>query len=267
MAKRGRPRYPDILTPREWEVLALLREGLSNDGIAGRLDITERTAKYHVSEILGKLGLTSRDEAAAWQPEERPWWLAAAAPFAFFWRKVSLGWLSPATAAVLAVVVATGVGLLVLGLVRTQGDEVAVISEPGVYLVRPDGSGLRRLPSAGRSLDGFAWAPSGNRFALAPACGAEHELLIGAADVDELEQVASLPGSGYLYWSPKEDAIAVGLRRSDDGAGGVFLVDIASGEINTVEGAQRFGGWSHDGRRLLIRSELMTPIVDVAAAH
>ena len=119
MAKRGRPRYPDILTPREWEVLALLRERLTNDGIAERLSITERTARYHVSEILGKLGLTSRDEAAVWQPEERPWWLGAALPFAFFWKKVSLGWLSPATTAVLGVVVATGIGLLVLGLVRT----------------------------------------------------------------------------------------------------------------------------------------------------
>ena len=39
MAKRGRPRYPDILTPREWEVLALLREDLSNEAIGARLDI------------------------------------------------------------------------------------------------------------------------------------------------------------------------------------------------------------------------------------
>ena len=179
MAKRGRPRYPDILTPREWEVLALLREGLSNDGIAGRLEITERTARHHVSEILGKLGLTSREEAAAWQPEERrPWWPAAAVPFAFVWRRLSLSWLSPATAAVLGVLVVAGIGLLVWGLVRTQGreganapgvsvrsatvePEVAIVSEPGVYLIRSDGSDLRRLPGVGRLRDSFAWAPSG----------------------------------------------------------------------------------------------------------
>ena len=129
MAKRGRPPHPDILTPREWEVLALLREGLSNDGIAERLDITERTAKYHVSEILSKLGVSSREAAAAWQPagrpvgeERRPWWAGAGLPVVFFWRKVSFGWLSPATAAVLGVVVVAGLGLLVWGLVRTQGD-------------------------------------------------------------------------------------------------------------------------------------------------
>jgi len=65
MAKRGRPRHPDVLTPREWEVLALLRERLSNEQIASRLGITERTAKYHVSEILSKLGLRDRREAKA----------------------------------------------------------------------------------------------------------------------------------------------------------------------------------------------------------
>ena len=65
MSKRGRPKHPDILTPREWEVLALLRESLSNDEIAQRLGISLAGAKYHVSEILGKLGVTSRDEAAS----------------------------------------------------------------------------------------------------------------------------------------------------------------------------------------------------------
>ena len=40
MRKRGRPKHPDILTPREWEVLALLREGFSNDKIAQRLGIS-----------------------------------------------------------------------------------------------------------------------------------------------------------------------------------------------------------------------------------
>ena len=52
------------LTPREWEVLALIREGLSNEQIAQRLGISLSGAKFHVSEILSKLQVTDRVEAA-----------------------------------------------------------------------------------------------------------------------------------------------------------------------------------------------------------
>jgi DNA-binding NarL/FixJ family response regulator len=51
------------LTPRESEVLQLLAQGLSNKAIADRLRISEHTAKFHVTAILGKLGVFSRTEA------------------------------------------------------------------------------------------------------------------------------------------------------------------------------------------------------------
>src|SRR3972149_5791071 len=54
----------DRLTLREQQVLPLLADGLSNKQIARRLAITERTVKYHISNILRKLGLFSRTEAA-----------------------------------------------------------------------------------------------------------------------------------------------------------------------------------------------------------
>jgi DNA-binding CsgD family transcriptional regulator len=76
--RRGRPRHDDVLTPREWQVLDLLRQGLTNEQIATRLSISAETAKFHVSEILGKLGLSSRQEAARWQGEPKQrlggWW-------------------------------------------------------------------------------------------------------------------------------------------------------------------------------------------------
>jgi len=64
MRRRGRPRHPDILTPREWEVLALVRRGYSNREIAGRLGIGFHGAKYHVAEIISKVGAGDRQEAA-----------------------------------------------------------------------------------------------------------------------------------------------------------------------------------------------------------
>ena len=58
---------PDAeLTPRELEILRLLGAGKSNKEIAAELQISERTARTHVSNILGKLGLTSRTQAALW---------------------------------------------------------------------------------------------------------------------------------------------------------------------------------------------------------
>ena len=53
----------DPLTPREQEVLEQMAAGLSNRQIALALDISEHTVKFHVSAILGKLGVSSRAAA------------------------------------------------------------------------------------------------------------------------------------------------------------------------------------------------------------
>lgn len=55
----------EALTPREREVLQLLAQGLQNKEIGGELAISERTVKFHVSSILGKLGAGNRTEAVA----------------------------------------------------------------------------------------------------------------------------------------------------------------------------------------------------------
>jgi DNA-binding NarL/FixJ family response regulator len=53
----------EVLTDRETEVLALLAQGKTNKEIAAALVISERTVKFHVGSILGKLGAGNRTEA------------------------------------------------------------------------------------------------------------------------------------------------------------------------------------------------------------
>ncbi len=89
MGKRGRPPHPDVLTPREREVLSLIRDGLSNEDIAGRLGISVDGVKFHVAQILSRLGVSTRQEAAAWDGEQRPWWQRALAPLAWVGRRIS----------------------------------------------------------------------------------------------------------------------------------------------------------------------------------
>ena len=65
----GQARALDALTPRELEVLALITRGLSNRAIAEQLVISEKTAEVHVRNILGKLGFSSRTQAATYAVE------------------------------------------------------------------------------------------------------------------------------------------------------------------------------------------------------
>lgn len=58
------PESPETLTQREIEVLRLLAHGLANKEIARELGIGEKTVKTHVSNILSKLGVLSRTQAA-----------------------------------------------------------------------------------------------------------------------------------------------------------------------------------------------------------
>jgi NarL family two-component system response regulator LiaR len=66
----GRPPTPDPLTPREVEVLRLVAQGRNNQEIAEELVISETTVRTHVSNILGKLHLASRTQAALYALRE-----------------------------------------------------------------------------------------------------------------------------------------------------------------------------------------------------
>jgi len=64
------PATEEPLTEREVEVLILVARGLSNQEIAERLVVSERTVRTHVSNILGKLHLANRTQAALYAVRE-----------------------------------------------------------------------------------------------------------------------------------------------------------------------------------------------------
>ena len=132
MKRRGRPPYPNLLTPRESEVLNLLRQGMSNPEIATRMGISRDGVKYHVSEILSKLGVTSREEAAVWAAPAMPGqrWLPA------FLAPAKLFTLKAAGVAVIAVALGA-MALLALGVLASDQGAATVSGPLLVGLTEP----------------------------------------------------------------------------------------------------------------------------------
>ncbi len=58
------------LTARELEILSLLAKSISNKEVAAELNLSERTVRNHMTDILGKLGLRNRTQAALWAREQ-----------------------------------------------------------------------------------------------------------------------------------------------------------------------------------------------------
>jgi Tol biopolymer transport system component/DNA-binding CsgD family transcriptional regulator len=255
---RRRTTNEDILTPREWEVLDLLREGLTNEQIAERLGVSFATAKYHVGEILSKLSVSSREEAARWQPgAARRRWPGGWALLPAF-RKAPL--LTAGKVAAVSVIVAglAGLALLAIGVVSishreavSQLGKVAFIQGGDVWVrMLPDGPS-QRITEEGNYFQP-EWSPSGEW------------LIVYRERVDRDPAVFVMSSDGAIQreletpasWSPKADHLAYQIDHL--GAGGSIVVEDADGSNREVVAAssddKRIGtlllGWSPDGKWL-----------------
>jgi DNA-binding CsgD family transcriptional regulator/Tol biopolymer transport system component len=144
----GRPAHPEILTPAEQRVLEHVREGLPNAEIGVRLGISPDAVKYHVSNMLGKLQLTNRQELAAWKPGREP-------VFGRRWAGVPLAlkWF----AGIAAVGTAAVAGIAIFAAVPKDNPQVTAGPLPaGIVSVATDGtpgnanSGVSSLSTDGR---------------------------------------------------------------------------------------------------------------------
>jgi DNA-binding CsgD family transcriptional regulator/catechol 2,3-dioxygenase-like lactoylglutathione lyase family enzyme len=64
--RRGRPPHDDILTPAEWKITHAVQHGMTGRQIAERKGISRDGVKYHIENVLGKLGLPDRKSLRQW---------------------------------------------------------------------------------------------------------------------------------------------------------------------------------------------------------
>ncbi|MGE0688131.1 MAG: LuxR C-terminal-related transcriptional regulator [Dehalococcoidia bacterium] len=142
-----------MLTPREWEVLALVERGLTNDEIADELGISSTTAKYHVSQILSKIEVPNRREARAWRIRRVPGLLSLLKGGAF----------AAATAGIAAIIYFGLIGLLLKDSPTGTGPmgKVAYVIDGDVWVKQLPNGPATQLTNWGDVIGEPQWSASG----------------------------------------------------------------------------------------------------------
>jgi hypothetical protein len=208
-------------------VLELIQQGFSNEQIAERLGISLAGAKFHVSEIISRLGVESRYEAAAWQPSARERIFGLGAVLALIRKRSVGGGLRMASRTVIAAAAATfvllAIGVLIMAL---RGDDNGSLSQEGqaeadnARVLDPENA-AERLPTALLSpadFPGEVWTVT----------------MEGDLDDERVSPGAACDPLRAMFVLAETDAVAQSSRRISDNAG----VEVESNLIafRTVEG-------------------------------
>jgi DNA-binding CsgD family transcriptional regulator len=275
MRRRGRPPHPELLTPRQQEVLHLLRDGLTNDEIAARLGISSDGAKWHVSEILGKLGVSSRQEAARWDPADvRRRWGLVSAPLALM-AKANIKIAAQAAGAIFigASVVATAV--LAWGVISTHGglrspDRIQpdrLLTARGVPLLDPGNTQILSYdPRTGELLElpvpdfePALLAPDGSRIVLALP-GADLTVVTLDGTQHQVDRTAA--GAWPTDWS------ADGERMLWVGGNGLTILELSTGAATPLlNGNIQDAVWSPDERRVAFVRDQRLGVLDIESGN
>jgi DNA-binding CsgD family transcriptional regulator len=233
MTRRGRPPHPGALTRRQREVWTLVRQGCTNEEIAERLGISIDGAKWHVSEIISRLGVTSRHEAALVEDHSRRWWAGALAPLALF-EKLKLHSIGYALGAAVVAGGAVAVALLLWGVVSVGKDSdhsvatertgMADVDRTIDLLVRQDLDGLMALVS-------FLSLPC----SIEQTIGSPPPCPAGTPDGTPVDAFPLGSCEGYYATSPDDVRVAFGASLLRQPSAAVYAV-MRGGAIDGGEG-------------------------------
>jgi DNA-binding CsgD family transcriptional regulator len=231
MSETTRVRQRGIaLSDRQCEVLELIERGYTNYEIAQALGVTLEGAKYHVREVMTKLGADSREEAVRfWREEQRSRW-SVRGLLALAWPRLAIG----AGGAVLVVAAA----FLALALFGQDDDETAEqvlvaystlagSDQPALSVLDGTGKELFRVDG---SYAGPRFSPDGTRLAAINLDDREGRARIDIFDTSDWSSTRYVPPEDQfsMSWAPDSTLLAVML------SGGVVLVDRRGQEVGST---------------------------------
>ncbi len=194
----GRPRDGGW-TAREREVLDLIAAGRTNIEIAAELGISFSTAKWHVSELISRVGVDSREEVAAYWNHERRWTVRSA--------RAARALISPTAVKVAAatVVLALGAGVVALSLPTGDSGEAVIVAAHGAVTAIPAPTQSPSPPAAPIPTATPACATGALPASVSRRCGHANYPEVAAADKGNCDlsgavlRAAEQPWNYYNY--------------------------------------------------------------------